>query len=922
MVRGRNRPLSVLLIICLLHNGIAGVYLATSILFFTPFPAFAEAFLNSGQQGQQLGLEVLEGFTVPSVHTETGALKLNNGLVQGQVIEQKALFQEIEAGSMDEAIQSYGDANALGQEVSDQVNHLLFAGSSHGYAFQTLMGAKTAHPDIYNDPLWTTSDELFSLKNPLFNDLFTGCDAVTDYSEQRCGIDIEQLKTCKKTLKTQSCSVTRVIEPDSVPVIKRVSGSNNSSLTFNSDVSASLFMKASGRGNACPYDKRNLVVDVLKPELIRSVKVTEFGGDSNGALYIDGIKVFDTGGCANKKNGISRVSVDITAYFKTAGSRKLELWGNSKEGDGESIYMRMAIAMAPSFKESFVDFPAGCRSRLFNAWPPLFNPPPFIPTDNLNDQASTKWWRCLDAANSRTVGSITVTKEVMGPILAPILPEPRVSPPAPLCFKAETRVPGSISLSCFKDISGYEVCPQFEYDLEEHSSCELLAADKNCKYVKETCAKEGISPITGSCQEFIVTYDCGTRHEVSCDLVSDGEKTLCDSQIRCLGGECYEPGHESSTDFIKAATTLQVLNQASQFNGCDALDGTCQLFPGEPLECKMADVSILGEVDCCNMPIEGSWIQYMDLAWNSWELADTSVELYALSNSGTITGAWQLVSQGTLLEAPVNLVNQTWNAVTEPFTSLFDSVASMLGEEIGTTLTVEALQNQAAQFVGEWLVSSFGEFGTTIAKTLLTSVGDQTLQQGAYTYVGSMLQSIVSVIGIIYAIYQIAKLVVQLIFQCTEEEVKLNMLKSQRLCTQDTAIGDYCSTDTFFGCVERKLAYCCFSSPFARIFQEQARKQTGKGFGKPENPDCSGFTLNDIAALDFERMNFREWLDMMIISNKIPKNSTVAADKYDLSSVTKGKLPNSGQDSAADRLRKQTEGTDLDKIRQHLLNNL
>ena len=50
----------------------------------------------------------------------------------------------------------------------------------------------------------------------------------------------------------------------------------------------------------------------------------------------------------------------------------------------------------------------------------------------------------------------------------------------------------------------------------------------------------------------------------------------------------------------------------------------------------MADVSILGTVDCCNMPLEGSWIDYMQLAASSWELADTSVEAYSIANNGVL----------------------------------------------------------------------------------------------------------------------------------------------------------------------------------------------------------------------------------------------------------------------------------------------
>ena len=102
----------------------------------------------------------------------------------------------------------------------------------------------------------------------------------------------------------------------------------------------------------------------------------------------------------------------------------------------------------------------------------------------------------------------------------------------------------------------------------------------------------------------------------------------------------------------------------------------------------MADLSILGQVDCCNMPLEGSWIDYMKFAASSWELADTSVEMYSIANNGLLlteqVGAWNMVSTGSIFQTPIGAMTDAWSAITEPFTSMYDSVASMLGEQIGT----------------------------------------------------------------------------------------------------------------------------------------------------------------------------------------------------------------------------------------------
>src|SRR5690606_3786433 len=110
----------------------------------------------------------------------------------------------------------------------------------------------------------------------------------------------------------------------------------------------------------------------------------------------------------------------------------------------------------------------------------------------------------------------------------------------------------------------------------------------------------------------------------------------------------------------------------------------CELFKGEAMWCQMADLSILGNVDCCNMPIQGSWIDYIWLAQNTWEVADTSVEIYSIAQNGELltntVGAWNMVSTGSVFHAPISALTDAWTEITQPFKTMYDSVVSMLGE--------------------------------------------------------------------------------------------------------------------------------------------------------------------------------------------------------------------------------------------------
>nr|WP_232422444.1 conjugal transfer protein TraN [Methylosarcina fibrata] len=479
-------------------------------------------------------------------------------------------------------------------------------------------------------------------------------------------------------------------------------------------------------------------------------------------------------------------------------------------------------------------------------------------------------------------------------------------------------------MDCYTDYQGYQVCPQYNYDTNEHNTCESLSS---CAYIKEECEKDAygnelIDPVTGACKDFIVTYDCGTDTPSTCDTTNNGENTICDAQIRCMGGECVDPKQESNEDFIKAATALQTLNESQKQLSCDPLSGACKLFAGEAYTCQMADLSILGSVDCCNMPIGGSWIDYIWLAKNTWSLADTSVQIYAYGLEGIgQSGAWQVLTSGTVLQTPVSLISEAYTAITDTFTSMSDSVVSMLGEEIGVDLGIEAIKQQVVQWLGEWIASTFGE---TAASTLLSATvsGSGAAATTTYSMAGSLLSSIVTVVGIIYAIYQIAKLVVQLVFACTEEEIKLQMYKNQKMCTKPDEIGTYCSSKFLGSCVAEKQVYCCFSSPFARVFQEQARKQMGNDFGEPLAPSCEGLTIEEISQLDFDKMDFGEWINMLKVANVMPLDGAKADEMYSTQFSTVGDLPNTETNSVIDRINLQTQGTDIDAQRQYLIDNM
>ena len=94
-------------------------------------------------------------------------------------------------------------------------------------------------------------------------------------------------------------------------------------------------------------------------------------------------------------------------------------------------------------------------------------------------------------------------------------------------------------------------------------------------------------------------------------------------------------------------------------------------------------------------------------------------------------------------------------------------------------------------------------------------------------------------------------------FSCSFEEELLADMRQAGRCHY---VGTYCSNETFLGiCTVNTQTHCCFGSKLSRIIAEQGRPQLGKGWGSAKSPDCSGFTMDEVASLDFEAMDLSEF---------------------------------------------------------------
>jgi conjugal transfer mating pair stabilization protein TraN len=102
---------------------------------------------------------------------------------------------------------------------------------------------------------------------------------------------------------------------------------------------------------------------------------------------------------------------------------------------------------------------------------------------------------------------------------------------------------------------------------------------------------------------------------------------------------------------------------------------------------------------------------------------------------------------------------------------------------------------------------------------------------------------------------------------CSDEEVSL---ASDKKANEVIYVGTRCVEWVNGGlvkiCTRKEDTYCTFTSMLGRMVQQQGKPQLGMNFGTPDLPDCDGFTLNEFASLNFQAMNWSEFIPQIVTS--------------------------------------------------------
>jgi hypothetical protein len=219
-------------------------------------------------------------------------------------------------------------------------------------------------------------------------------------------------------------------------------------------------------------------------------------------------------------------------------------------------------------------------------------------------------------------------------------------------------------------------------------------------------------------------------------------------------------------------------------------------------------------------------------------------------------------------------VTDGWNAlpeaITTPFETLAGNVQGAIMDATGQTVAeggasaatnaistaLANLQQQAMSIVYDMLPEELA--GMLFKNEAGTAATDATAELFLNEAVTSALQSVMAA----YSIYSTIKLALTLLTMCDENESDMGIKLGQRQCFK--VGGDYCSKVVLGICYQKRQNYCCYNSILARIIMEQAGPILGKNLN-----NCEGLNQNELADLDFDRIDLSEWVGLMIESGSI-----------------------------------------------------
>lgn len=423
----------------------------------------------------------------------------------------------------------------------------------------------------------------------------------------------------------------------------------------------------------------------------------------------------------------------------------------------------------------------------------------------------------------------------------------------------------------------------------------IVGAGSACvrKPEMDACIEGGAT--TGTCYAKEMFFDCG--NDKSRPVTSEVHvQEVCGSPIRCLGTECANTVGESNGDLGMAMAAGNMVEAMSQDMMCEETGqpptgpyDTCtvRVFTGEKRECRIPAVAGGGIAsDCCEEGLSGAASQGMSpiLAVKAWNATKK------LATNDQFTGMLSKLPGSSFVEGAWNATKAVVQTITDPITSFVAKLGQKVvgdptmafaklglggaGAAGGQTFTVKIMQ-MTYNFLD---AIGMDEIAGKLFATTTEGVGEEavTSVQG----LNPMVTSLMNFLNAVMIAYAVLQVIGQLLYGCDEEEYALGMERTKKNCH---AVGGYCSkefpSELGGGCEIRSQAFCCYMSPLNRIIAEQMRMQLG-GYGPASDPNCNGFTLDEVNAFDWSALDMSEWEDLLREAGIMPETPDEAEQMW------------------------------------------
>lgn len=371
--------------------------------------------------------------------------------------------------------------------------------------------------------------------------------------------------------------------------------------------------------------------------------------------------------------------------------------------------------------------------------------------------------------------------------------------------------------------------------VEDNSDCELLDVDSACTYqgngeCLQTFSTNGSAPV---CVDQEKNYLCTTAQAESYTVLT------CSGKKYCVNGNCFNTSDAPDVDLAHTSAMMEAAREAGVYLNEDTL----RVFDGDASKCR---VKIGGLMNCCKSSSGGG-------LFNNNVLFNLSVQ-----------AGKQVLSYGSkyMYDALYTSSAPEWLIMG------MSAIYSVSPAEIPAGGLLSTFSPSLSYF---GFTVSLGEIAPGFM-TDLTGVGilQSELFKGSGLWVGFDPTSFAISVGL---------MVLQELLSCDTDEQIFSLKRGENLCTRT---GSYCSKRVFGICLERKQSYCCFNSRLGRIINEQGRAQLGKGWGSAKDPECSGFTQEEFASINFATLDLSEFTREIMNSISLPSVTNLGESVQDV----------------------------------------